>query len=123
MLIQNLKQRLQLPISFTTCHRIPERSFFFRDKQFPLCARCTGLAVGYLFYPFFLFGLFNFSLLPLILLQLPMVIDGVTQLIFTRESTNWLRFVTGLLAGASQVGIIDFLALHSANLIFKLVVG
>ena len=28
------------------CHRMPERSFFFKGYQFPVCARCTGVAIG-----------------------------------------------------------------------------
>ena len=32
----------------TGCHQMPERSFFWKEYQFPICARCTGLAVGYL---------------------------------------------------------------------------
>ena len=24
------------------CHRMPERSFFYKGYQFPVCARCTG---------------------------------------------------------------------------------
>ena len=27
---------------------MPERSFFFGEYQFPLCARCTGVLVGYM---------------------------------------------------------------------------
>lgn len=29
------------PIIFG-CHRRPERSFFYKGRQFPICARCTG---------------------------------------------------------------------------------
>lgn len=33
------------------CHQLPERSFFWGDHPFPVCARCTGLylsaAVGF----------------------------------------------------------------------------
>jgi uncharacterized membrane protein len=28
------------------CHQRPERSFFWGDHQFPVCARCTGLYLG-----------------------------------------------------------------------------
>ena len=28
------------------CHQMPERSFFIRGKQFPVCARCTGVMIG-----------------------------------------------------------------------------
>ena len=30
------------------CHQMPERSFFYKGYQFPVCARCTGLMAGYL---------------------------------------------------------------------------
>lgn len=29
------------------CHQRPDRSFFYKGYQFPVCARCTGLFVGY----------------------------------------------------------------------------
>lgn len=28
------------------CHQLPERSFFWGDRPFPVCARCTGLYAG-----------------------------------------------------------------------------
>ncbi|MEI3349189.1 MAG: DUF2085 domain-containing protein [Dysosmobacter sp.] len=28
------------------CHQRPDRSFFFHGKQFPVCARCTGVFLG-----------------------------------------------------------------------------
>lgn len=28
------------------CHQMPERSFFYKGKQFPVCARCTGVSIG-----------------------------------------------------------------------------
>ncbi len=28
------------------CHRMPERSFFYKGHQFPVCARCTGVSIG-----------------------------------------------------------------------------
>lgn len=34
-----------LPIFFG-CHCLPERSFFIKGKQFPICSRCTGILVG-----------------------------------------------------------------------------
>ena len=28
------------------CHQMPERSFFIKGYQFPVCARCTGVLVS-----------------------------------------------------------------------------
>ena len=62
-----------LPIIFG-CHCRSDRSFFFRGKQFPLCARCTGELIGILLAPaaFWIFGLPDgklclWLLLPLVL--------------------------------------------------------
>lgn len=30
-------------VGSVVCHQLPERSFFWGDRQFPVCARCTGL--------------------------------------------------------------------------------
>jgi len=91
------------------CHQIPERSIFIAGKKLPVCARCTGLFLGYLLYPFYINGLPKFSIFAFILMQLPMLIDGTTQFFLNRESTNWLRLLTGFLAGISQHWLLDSL--------------
>jgi uncharacterized membrane protein len=43
-------------IGYAVCHRIAVRSFFFGERQIPLCARCTGQYLGAaigLFYFFY----------------------------------------------------------------------
>jgi uncharacterized membrane protein len=35
--------------------------------------------------------------------MLPAIIDGLTQAYMNRESTNWLRFATGILAGTGAI--------------------
>jgi uncharacterized membrane protein len=40
----------------------------------------------------------------------PTMIDGLTQAYFNRESTNFLRFSTGILAGYGLAGLSDFIA-------------
>ncbi len=81
------------------CHQIPERSFFFRGYQFPLCARCTGITFGYIMS--FLLLILEL-LVPMWLCMLflaPLIIDGSIQLIFTIMSNNIRRFTTGTLFG------------------------
>ena len=91
------------------CHRKPERSFFIKGHQFPVCARCTGFYTGLLAY--LIFSQFyqvtydlNIFILSIILL-IPVSIDGFTQLFGLRESNNTLRFVTGFIGG---IGLIIF---------------
>lgn len=35
-------------IGYALCHQLPDRSFFFHEHQSPLCARCTGMYLGFL---------------------------------------------------------------------------
>ncbi|MBE6494525.1 MAG: DUF2085 domain-containing protein [Methanosphaera stadtmanae] len=83
------------------CHQRPDRSFFFRGHQFPVCSRCTGFLVGtFVFLVFACFVQINytFDLLCLsIILQIPYIIDGSTQYLGYRESNNILRFITGFI--------------------------
>jgi uncharacterized membrane protein len=85
------------------CHRRPDRSFFIYGKQFPLCARCTAIYASYIVLPFFaFFTVTHYFLVFGLLLQLPMLLDGGTQLLRWRESNNYLRVITGLLSGIGQ---------------------
>lgn len=83
-----------LPIIFG-CHCIDERSFHMKRKRFPICARCTGELVG-IIAGCITYWYFHLSVYWLILLMLPMVLDGAVQLLTAYESNNALRFVTGL---------------------------
>lgn len=92
------------------CHRKPERSFFIKGHQFPVCARCTGFYTGliiFLIYDYFFNIDYNLNLLIFsIILLIPTSIDGFTQLLNFRQSNNTLRFITGLIGG---IGLIIFL--------------
>jgi uncharacterized membrane protein len=104
-------KEFQLPSKFLYyffshfCHQRPERSFFLFGKQLPVCARDVSLYmaafISSVSYP----KLRNIctttmpSKLYLVLFLLPMALDGGTQLLGLRESTNLLRCITGILAG------------------------
>ena len=65
-----------------------------------VCARCTSLYIGILvgmgLYPLrFRKGV---PFVIVVICAAPMIVDGVTQLLF-RESTNEIRAVTGFLLG------------------------
>ena len=80
------------------CHQMPERSFFYKGYQFPVCARCTGLMVGYLLGIFvYLLEIINWKVA--IILCIPLVLDGGTQYLGWRMSNQWLRLITGILCG------------------------
>ena len=86
-----------LPIIFG-CHCREDRSFYYKGKKFPICARCTGELVGMIFAMFSCL-FFRLSILVSVLLLIPMIIDGVIQAISSYESNNTKRFITGLLFG------------------------
>ena len=93
-------------IDLVPCHRMKSRSITIKGYTLPLCARCTGILAGYLFFPFIMVFDMNFPLWLGILLNLPMVIDGWTQKRKFRMSNNSLRLSTGIVSGLGQSMII-----------------
>lgn len=88
------------------CHQIPERSFFIKGYQFPVCARCTGIITGYLFSLSTLYFIFNIPALFYVILLVPMGLDGSIQYLTEYKSTNVKRFFTGFIAGFAFIRII-----------------
>jgi len=119
-MIKNLKIR-GANLEFSYCHRKPERSFFWKGKQFPLCARCTGINLGYFSLPFFIFGLIEISILWTVLMILPTYIDGAIQAYFNIESTNSRRFITGLLSGVGTMSVASKIGIFIGNQILVLI--
>lgn len=85
------------------CHQKAQRSFFINDNQMPFCSRCTaiwlGLAIGLGFIIFYKIALDRKFLILIIIGFVPIAIDGVGQLFNFWESTNIIRFITGILVG------------------------
>lgn len=87
---------------FVKCHRLSSRSFFVRNRQFHVCARCTGLLIGFVISPLFL--LFGDVMAKLfIIFSTALILDGTTQLFKLRQSNNALRFITGLGTGSTSL--------------------
>jgi uncharacterized membrane protein len=89
-------------VEIVPCHRMKSRSLKIKGYTLPLCARCTGILLGYLFFPLLLVFHLNFSLWLGILLNFPMVLDGWTQKKKLRMSNNPLRLTTGIVSGFGQ---------------------
>ncbi len=102
------------------CHRRPERSFFYKGHQFPVCARCTGFYISgiacIILFKYFPLPYNLTTMLIGIILLIPSAIDGTTQLFEMRESNNTLRFITGILGGIGLIMvyemIFNFIALN-----------
>lgn len=106
------------------CHRIPERSFFYKGKQFPICARCTGIFIGYLFGIIYIIFSKKPHLLIETLLIMPLAIDGIGQFYGYWTSNNIRRLITGIFAGIATIGFLRtaiVLGLNTGRYIFKLI--
>lgn len=86
-----------LPIIFG-CHCRGDRSFYYKGQKFPICARCTGELVGMIVSLFSCF-FFRLSITTSLLILIPMILDGVVQMVTDYESNNVRRFITGVLFG------------------------
>jgi len=76
------------------CHRNPARSFFIQNRQFHVCARCTGLIAGLILCPTCFW--FRASIAPFFLgFLIANALDCTTQLAGLRVSHNWLRLILG----------------------------
>lgn len=95
------------------CHQKADRSLFFNNNEMPFCTRCTaiwlGLALGLGFMVLYTIALNEKFLLVILLGLVPIGVDGVGQLFGFWESSNLVRFITGVLAGGVSgvaIGII-----------------
>ena len=80
------------------CHQMPERSFFIKGFQFPVCARCTGVIISAIIATI----LFVKKKLPIgicIAMSSVMLLDWGIQYLKIKESTNARRLITGLIGG------------------------
>lgn len=88
------------------CHQLPERTLWVGGHHLPVCARDTGVYLGF-FLGYLLLGQRRKeacgppNLWMTSLMVMPMIVDAVTQWVGLRTSTNELRLITGLLFGTA----------------------
>jgi uncharacterized membrane protein len=104
-------------IGYAICHQLPDRTFLAGDQPLPLCARCTGLYLGFLVG---LAGAFllgrpravelppTFILTILVLFIGAMALDAANSYLAFSPTwpqvyppQNWLRLLTGTLHGVA----------------------
>lgn len=111
--------KVKTQLHFSLCHRLPERSFFWKGKQFPVCARCTGIHIGYFSFPLFMFGFFALNIWVTLLLIIPTYLDGLVQAYYDIPSNNTRRFVTGLMAGIGTMSLVSIIGMQIGKLIMQ----
>lgn len=87
------------------CHRMKERSFFYKGHQFPVCARCTGVFFGELTAILLLFFKKLLSIPASVIMLFIMGADWGLQELGIRESNNIRRLITGFLGGLGLFSI------------------
>lgn len=98
------------------CHQLPERSFFVADIIFPVCARCTGIYVGFTFVLIALLvhyrqtrpsrGLALAAYVIIAVGVAGMAWDGISSYASIRETSNLLRLVTGVGFGSALATVV-----------------
>lgn len=91
-------------LSSFPCHRKEERCYkFMRKCEKRICSRCCSIIIGMCTLPIIVLISPTMAWIKLIalsiILQIPMLIDGITQAKKLRVSNNFLRTVTGLCSG------------------------
>lgn len=102
---------------YSGCHQMPDRSFFIRDRQFPVCARCTGVFIGNIAA----YALFLIYTLPLEFCLTGcaiMFVDWLVQYIGIRKSTNIRRVITGTIGGYSLTTLYCMAIKYAVQLLF-----
>jgi uncharacterized membrane protein len=89
------------------CHQLPARSFCLAGVPLALCARCSGLVLGF-WLGWLWAGIYRGTSTlqaegrgALLAALLPLMLDGLLNYFGLVHSPNWWRGATGLLAGAA----------------------
>lgn len=101
------------------CHQRPERSFYVKGYQMPVCARCLGVDIGYLL-GIILYVKFGFQKLKTFAFagMIAMFTDWFLQAVHIKESTNVRRLLTGIVGGIGLV-VVYFKVLGSCIRFFQ----
>lgn len=98
MIRDDIWERLMILGAKMGCHQMPNRSFFINGRyQFPVCARCTGVILGYIAAVCTVH--MSISSAVCVFFCGLMFLDWLIQFLGIRSSTNLRRLITGILGG------------------------
>ncbi|WP_366455864.1 DUF2085 domain-containing protein [Clostridium hominis] len=107
--MDNIKDKIWLTLMnlfSNSCHQKAERSFFINKYQFPICARCTGLLLGYFLGVLIFIFIGEISFIFNVIFILIMFIDWFIQHRGIKISNNLRRLFTGSLCGIGVIGVL-----------------
>jgi uncharacterized membrane protein len=122
----NFLIRVMRQVGYGICHQLPERSLHYGGRALPVCARDTGIFLGFTLCLAVLLIVYRRSapryptwpkILVLAVLLLPTFFDAVTSYAGLRESSNAVRLVTGALAGTAVAALLFPLVAHALALV------
>jgi uncharacterized membrane protein len=95
-------------IGFSVCHQIPERTITFGETDMPVCARCMGIYIGFMFSIILMLIIYRkkesgFPPIYVIILSIVFIIsagiDGLLSYMKVYETNNIIRIITGYVSG------------------------
>lgn len=101
------------------CHQKPERSFFHKGYQFPVCARCTGVVIGEIIAILLLIFRIRLNIIVSLFLLFIMGIDWFIQFINILQSTNKRRLISGFCGGIGLTYIYYYISIYILESIFN----
>lgn len=101
------------------CHQMPERSFFYKNYQFPVCARCTGVIIGEIIAILLIIFSVKINALMSFILLMIMGFDWSIQFINVLESNNIRRLITGISGGIGLTYIYYNVFVYLINLVIN----
>lgn len=102
------------------CHQKKSHSFVWHGKQFPICARCTGVLLGYI-VGFASYYYFTLSFKFVVLFAMILLFDWTLQFLKILHSTNLRRLITGLLCGLGFGNMFMAVLSYISNLLFEFI--
>lgn len=91
---------------FFNCHQRIDRSLNIKSIHWPLCYRCTGILLG-VFLSLLINYFFDLNAW-MILLAIPLLIDGLLQKYTKYQSNQFKRVITGILFSQAFIFIFSY---------------
>ena len=95
------------------CHQKQSRTFAF--DYLGLCARCSGILIG--FFLMILISFLKINMLYLLIGAIPLLLDGIIQRFTKYRSNNFRRLITGVFFGPALMVVTSYFYLYSGKLI------